>query len=547
MIKIIKAKKILTMNPRIPEATHMSILDGKILQVGPLEKIAPNEKYELDDSFKDLIIMPGLVEGHSHLFEGALWSKLYCGYFDRQRPDGSINRGIKNIDQLINNLKNEEKKISDPVSALSGWGLDPIYFSDKNLDRVILDKVSEKRPIGILHASGHKLNMNSLGLKLAGFLRTGINHEGLPLGKDGIPTGEIRGAETIAMVTRHVGLGKDWLAGDAEGLRNFGKICLRAGVTTAADLANLQEDESVKMMSRVTSEPDFPTRIVSLRYMQGISPKEVIERVLALREKSTENLRLGAIKVVADGSIQGFTARLNWPGYYNGAPNGLWYTAPEHIQEVYELALENNILVHTHTNGDEATELALDCLEKALTKHPRNDHRFTLQHCQLASSSQFRRMNKLGMCANLFANHHYFWGDEHYSLTVGPERAERMNACRTALDNNVPLAIHSDAPVTPLGPMFTAWCAMNRLTFSGRTLGDYEKINKLEALYAITLGAAFTLKLDGEIGSLETGKKADCCILEDDPLDINIETFKDQKIKGVIKGGSTFLVKDEKN
>ena len=122
-----------------------------------------------------------------------------------------------------------------------------------------------------------------------------------------------------------------------------------------------------------------------------------------------------------------------------------------------------------------------------------------------------------------------------------------MNACRTALDNNVPLAIHSDAPVTPLGPMFTAWCAMNRLTFSGRTLGDYEKINKLEALYAITLGAAFTLKLDGEIGSLETGKKADCCILEDDPLDINIETFKDQKIKGVIKGGSTFLVKDEKN
>ncbi len=547
MIKVIQAKKILTMNPRNPVATHMSMLNGKILQVGSLEKIAPSEKYELDDSFKDLIIMPGLVEGHSHLFEGALWSKLYCGYFDRQKPDGSINQGIKNIDQLIKNLKNEEEKIKDPESALSGWGLDHIYFADKNLDRVILDKVSENRPIGILHASGHKLNMNSLGLKLAGFLRTGINHEGLPLGKDGIPTGEIRGAETIAMVTRHVGLGKDWLAGDAEGLRNFGKICLRAGVTTAADLANLQEDESVKMMSRVTSEPNFPARIVSLRYMQGISPKEVIKRVLALREKSTENLRLGAIKVVADGSIQGFTARLNWPGYYNGAPNGLWYTAPEHIQEVYELALENNILVHTHTNGDEATELALDCLEKALTKHPRNDHRFTLQHCQLASSSQFRRMNKLGMCANLFANHHYFWGDEHYSLTVGPERAERMNACRTALDNNVPLAIHSDAPVTPLGPMFTAWCAMNRLTFSGRTLGDYEKINKLEALYAITLGAACTLKLDGEIGSLETGKKADCCILEDDPLDIDTETFKDQKIKGVIKGGSTFLVKDEKN
>ena len=40
--------------------------------------------------------MPGLVEGHSHLFEGALWSKLYCGYFDRQKPDGAMSLGIKN-------------------------------------------------------------------------------------------------------------------------------------------------------------------------------------------------------------------------------------------------------------------------------------------------------------------------------------------------------------------------------------------------------------------------------------------------------------------
>ena len=71
-------------------------------------------------------------------------------------------------------------------------------------------------------------------------------------------------------------------------------------------------------------------------------------------------------------------------------------------------SLENNILVHTHTNGDEATELALDCLERALAKFPKNDHRFTLQHCQLASTAQFKRMHKLGMCANLFSNHHFY-------------------------------------------------------------------------------------------------------------------------------------------
>ncbi len=207
---------------------------------------------------------------------------------------------------------------------------------------------------------------------------------------------------------------------------------------------------------------------------------------------STDRLRLGTVKVVVDGSIQGFSARLRPPGYYNGAPNGLWYIAPEQLGEIFERALMAGVRVHSHTNGDEATELVLDTLELALRKNPSPDHRFTLQHCQLANSAQFRRMRALGMCVNLFPNHHFYWGDQHYALTVGPERAERMNACATALANGVPMAIHSDAPVTPLGPLFTAWCAVNRLTSSGRRLGTEERISVGDALRTITLGAAFT-------------------------------------------------------
>ena len=91
------------------------------------------------------------------------------------------------------------------------------------------------------------------------------------------------------------------------------------------------------------------------------------------------------------------------------------------------------VQVHTHTNGDEATELAIETFENALNSTPVADHRFTLQHCQLADSTQFNKMSKLGMCVNLFANHQFYWGDEHRRLTVGPDRARRMNACRTAL------------------------------------------------------------------------------------------------------------------
>jgi predicted amidohydrolase YtcJ len=149
-------------------------------------------------------------------------------------------------------------------------------------------------------------------------------------------------------------------------------------------------------------------------------------------------------------------------------------------------------------------------------------------------------MSKLGMCVNLFSNHHYYWGDEHYRLTVGPERAERMNACRTALDANVNMAIHSDAPITPLAPLFTAWCAINRLTVSERVQGAHEKISVQEAMYAITLGAAYTLHMDHEIGSIEIGKRADFAILEDDPLESKPTDLKDISVWGTVQSGRIF-------
>jgi predicted amidohydrolase YtcJ len=279
---------------------------------------------------------------------------------------------------------------------------------------------------------------------------------------------------------------------------------------------------------------------VPLLRLIGLRPADAVERALALRRRSTDALRLGAIKVVADGSIQGYSARLRWPGYVNGAPNGLWYTAPEAIRECYALALRHGVQVHTHTNGDEATALALDCMDQALREAPARDHRFTLQHVQLADAAQFRRMKALGLCANLFANHHYYWGDQHRAVTVGAERAERMNACATALREGVPLAIHSDAPITPLAPLFTAWCAVNRLTASGHVLGAHERIGVEQALQAITLGAAYTLHLDGEIGSIECGKRADFCVLDQDPTTVAPAALKDVRVWGTVQGGRVF-------
>jgi len=540
MTTIYSSRKIITMNPARPSVSHVAVRDGLILGAGSLSELEGFGDYTLNEQFADKILLPGMVEGHCHTVEGKWWRYVYCGFHQRMDPHGKIWSGLPSIDAVIQRMQQKEMTLDDPDAALTGWAIDPIYYTDRKITRQQLDRISTTRPVGIMHASGHIMNVNSKALELADFLRSGIEHDGVPLGADGLPTGELKGPDVMFPVGQKAGFDDDMLAFDEPGLVDFARLCVRTGVTTATDLAARLDAETVTMGIKVTGRDDFPVRVIALRFHHGATPEALIEHVKALRSQSTDRFRLGKIKVIADGSIQGFSARLKWPGYYNGAPNGLWYIAPEHMLSIYEMALQNDIQVHTHTNGDEATDLVLDMLQIALKKYPNNDHRFTIQHGQLVSAAQYRRMAKLNMCVNHFANHHFYWGDEHYRLTVGPERAERMNACRTALDNGIPLAIHSDAPVTPLSPLFTAWCAVNRLTSSGRTQGEYEKITIAEALYAITLGAAYTLGIDDEVGSIEVGKRADFAVLEDDPTLVAPEQLKDIGVWGTVQAGRVF-------
>lgn len=537
---IYAARRILTMNPAQPEATHVAVREGRILGAGTLQELAGWGPHVLDERFARQVLMPGLVEGHSHLMAGTLWRFAYCGFFDVRDPHGRLVPGAKSLDDVVAALARAAAAAPGDTPVV-GWGFDPIYFdAGRRCTRADLDRVSSTRAVGLLHASAHILNVNTPALRAAGLLREGLAHPAFPLGADGLPTGELKGPEAMLPVLGFVGLNREFLSGDEAGLRDFARLAVRAGVTTATDLAATLEEPEVATLLRITAEADYPLRLVPLVRLIGCRPAEAVARALALRERSTDALRLGRIKVVADGSIQGFSARLAWPGYFNGAPEGLWYTAPETIRECYELALRAGVQVHTHTNGDEATELALDCLQAALAAAPRADHRFTLQHAQLANAAQFRRMKALGAGVNLFANHLWYWGDEHRRITVGPERAARMNACATALREGVPLAIHSDAPITPLAPLFTAWCAVNRRTAGGHPLGAAECISVRQALAAITLGAAYSLGLDAEIGSIECGKRADFCVLGEDPLEVPPEHLAEVPVWGTVQGGRVF-------
>jgi predicted amidohydrolase YtcJ len=543
------ARKIITMDPMRPEATHVAVRDGRILAVGSLAEVSAWGPHTLDERFGGKVLMPGLVEGHCHLKEGSMWELPYLGWFDRRDPRGKVWPGLRSMDAVVGRLTEVDAQMKARGLAadvpLVAWGFDPIYFGGERMTVEHLDRVSVTRPIVVTHANAHLMNINSTMLRLAGITRDS-EIEGVARFASGTRTGEPNGElqEPAAMfpVIRKIGNVGLLSPMTEDGVRAFAALACMQGVTTATDLVNKLTEADCAVLESALADDAVGVRVLpAFQAFHGPESAALgAEHVKRLLPRNTDRLRYGLVKMMLDGSIQGFSARLRWPGYFNGAPNGIWVTAPAQYEADFETYHRAGLQIHTHTNGDEASEAAIDAIGRVLARAPRPDHRHTLQHGQMIDRAMFRRMATLGLCANLFANHLWYWGDQHYETTMGPDRANRLDACGSALAAGVPLAIHSDAPVTPLGPLLTAWCAVNRVTPKGRVLGEAERISVPQALRAITLGAAWTLKLDHEIGSIECGKRADFCVLEDDPLAVDPAELKDVRIWGTLLSGRVF-------
>ncbi|GAA1209701.1 amidohydrolase [Prauserella alba] len=535
------ARIVRTMDPARPTAEAVAVRGERIRAVGSVSELMAYPGAVLDERYADTVLLPGFVEAHSHAGSGNVWADTYVGFVDRIAPDGRRWPGCRTIDEVLDRLRAAETELQDPNEPLMAWGLDPIYFPGRPLAAAELDRVSTTRPIHVSHTSGHVCAVNSAVLRRFG-IDASTRVAGVVRNDAGEPTGELQEFAAMGLVGELVE-GSGLLDINPEALHRFAQEGVNTGTTTLTDLGTrlLMDDDGVALY-RSTVDEDFPIRLNVFHFGAGVgrfalSLPEAAERLVRLREISTTKLRFGNVKLMLDGSIQGFTARLRDPGYLGGQPNGIWNVSPEEFREAFEVFHRAGLLVHVHCNGDQATQLFLDTLETILTAHPRPDHRHTCTHSQLSTAAQYRRMAALGMCANIFANHIWAWGDQHIDVTVGPDRAARMNAAATALRLGVPISLHSDTPVTPLGPLHAVKHAATRLTVSGRIMGEHERIGVQEALESVTIGGAYMLKMDHEVGSLEAGKLADLAVLAEDPLAVEPEHIGDIHVLGTVVGG----------
>lgn len=106
---------------------------------------------------------------------------------------------------------------------------------------------------------------------------------------------------------------------------------------------------------------------------------------------------------------------------------------------------------------------------------------------------------------------------------------------------------HSDATVTPIDPIFTIWTAVNRVSRSGATIGQAERVSPYQAIKSITANASYEFFEEDSKGTLTKGKLADFVILDKNPLTVVPMEIKYIKILETIKEGKSTFVRENDN
>ena len=553
-VTVYTAKKVRTMDPGRPEAEAVAVLDGKVLSTGTIESMQPwLERYDVtvDDTFKDKVILPGLIEPHSHCWMSAGFLALtYVGPLAWPTPSGMSTPNPTGADMMakLKKLHEEEKDTNKPIIA---WGYDRAIQDDVEPNRDELDKISAERPIWIISWAPHFYYLNSAALKVAG-VKEDIKNDHVLRYPDGRLSGVFTEAEGFALCA---GPAAAEIAkfSSVEGLNYFADLGNKAGVTTIADLmfGSINWDAELADHQKATANPDFPVRMrltphgPLLAKTHGGGDKAV-KFVRELREKvETDKLYFRGIKFFSDGSYPLLGAKMGWPGYLNGT-NGV----PGDIDQVNYMRpfWEAGEQLHCHTNGDAATDLTLASLAQLQDWRPRFDHRFTFEHFSVNTPMQIRRLKALGAVASVNNYFSHFRALLHTTHGYGPDRSQATARLRTLESEGVYFCLHSDYPqvVVPMLPLTAVYAAVNRIAEDGKTVvAPHERIGVERALRAVTIDAAYVLGLEDKIGSLEQGKFADFCILEEDPMEFEPEHIKDIKIWGTVLGGKKFQCKKQ--
>lgn len=534
MKQIFKNGNVVTMDPDAPETTAFGIIGDRFHVIGSDEEIRKwtDEGTELVD-LKGKTVIPGFIETHNHMSHFS----LSLSYEDCGSPP---NQSIEDVMACIK----QAAASREPGQWIRGRGYDDTLIAEKrHLTRTDLDEVSPKNPVFISHISGHLAYTNSIALDMANIGPGTPQPQGGEIRKDenGVPTGLLLEPSALMQVALliprpNISMYKEYLV---QGINHFHQ----EGITSIHDGAvGFQGAMDLTAFRDLEAEGKLSLRV----YMTIIEIlyQKIFEAGLG-KGFGSDYLKLGAVKMFQDGSIQGLTGALEEPYYNKPDFRGELINSQENLDSMVEKYHQAGLQIAIHANGDRAIESTLMAFEKADCQFPGKDLRHMIIHCQTASMDHIARMKQLGVVPSYFVNHVYYWGDRHVSIFLGPERAARISPLASSLKQGLTFTLHSDLPVTPVDPLFSIHCAVNRITREGKVLGAEERISPLEALKAYTTHAAYCSFEEDLKGSIKAGKLADFTVLSDNPLTVAPDKIKDIKVEQTHVGGRRVYERDK--
>ena len=524
---------ILTMQGDRPEYVEALVIQhDKIMYAGTKSQalIEAGSQPTLHD-LNGHTLLPGFIDSWGHfalIAQNTLGVNL--GYFAKNPP--------KTKGQAIQKLLTEGK-------PFNGWILSSGYseamLSDGGLSLEDLDKAFPEQPLLIQNISTLTGQVNTAGLKKLGITTSTKAVSGfIPVDpKTGMLTGELIGMPFMDAVVRAVGQYSQNIT--FETYRKAEHIYLSNGFTTAQSYEATVDD--INNMRKAVQE-----KIISLDLI-ALPTYDVVDTLLKTNphyqfgtySAQDRGFKVAGIMVPTDGAPQlrlaYFTQPYLDPGSFGKDWRGFPYITQALVDHYVKLAYEKNIQYFGYSNGDAGIDMTLLALTKAIKETGIKENRRTvISHSFFAREDQLKQYRDQNIIAITLPNHIWLYGDVYLKI-LGEERANNLSPLRSAEKLGVKTGIHNDTPSSGPNVLFSVWSAVNRKTFSGKTLGVNQKIDVYRALQGFTVNAAYQYNEEQSKGTIAKGLLADLVVLDRNPLKVDPDDIKNIRVLQTIKHG----------
>ncbi|MEB3321350.1 MAG: amidohydrolase family protein [Synechococcaceae cyanobacterium] len=547
-VVISRAKQIVTLDPARPSVQAVAVAGDRILATGSLADVkaaAGRRPYRVDDTFATQVVVPGFIAQHDHpLLAGLTMTSQIIAIEDWVLPRGTA-KAARNRQEYLRRLAEANARLRDPSALLLTWGYHQYFHGP--LKKADLDAISTTRPIIVWHRSAHEVVLNSVAEKTYGLTRPWF---------DSLPESAKKQAD---FANAHY-----WEQGmfgvlpriapamaSPERIRaglEFVKEYYHAnGVTLGAEPGGLASKPLQEAENAVLSDSSSPFRFYFIADGKSITGAFPDDKVAA---ETTKLLSWGRgmtaflpmqVKLFADGAI--FSQAMQVSEGYSDGHKGEWMMDPEFFARSFRVYWDLGYQIHVHVNGDAGLDLVLDELERNQRRLPRTDHRTVIVHFAVSRPEQVARIKRLG--AIVSGNPYYpaALADNYRNNGLDPERPDAMVRMGDVERAGISYSYHSDMPMAPGQPLFLIWAGVNRITNDGNVRAPQQRVSRLGALRAVTLDAAYSLRLEKEVGSIVPGKLANFTILAANPLTIDPVRIKDIPVWGTVQEGRVLPVR----